>query len=440
MTLAWFHCFSGIAGDMALGALVDAGADLDEVCAHLERLPVRGWSVEAEPVLRGGIAGTKIHVHVDETPVVRTAAHIQAMVEEARLPERVRDRALATFGALAEVEGRLHRKPPSQVHFHEVGGVDAIVDIVGTCLALETLGVDTVYASTVTTGIGMVRAAHGIIPNPAPAVVALLAGAPVRGIDVNVELTTPTGAALLAAMVEGWGPMPSMRIEASGFGAGSRELDDRPNLTQVVLGVAEKERADGHPVMLFEVNVDDATGETLAHAVTQLLAAGANDAWITPIVMKKGRPAHTVSALADLAVSEQVAGVLTAETGSFGVRGQRLDRWPEARTMATVHVEGMPLRVKVSPGRAKVEHDDAVRAARRLGRPLREVVSEAEARWRNRPGATLVAAEDVESNGREAAPVQQDGQLFDPGDRWLTHTIDADSPHEADTGPDDDAS
>ena len=199
-TIAWFHCFSGIAGDMALGSLVDAGADLDEVRTQLERLPVGGWSVEAEPVLRGGIAGTKVHVHVDETPVVRTAAHIQAMVEEARLPERVRDRALATFGALAEVEGRLHRKPPSQVHFHEVGGVDAIVDIVGTCVALETLGVDTVYSSTVTTGIGMVRAAHGIIPNPAPAVVALLAGAPVRGIDVNVELTTPTGAALLAAM------------------------------------------------------------------------------------------------------------------------------------------------------------------------------------------------------------------------------------------------
>jgi hypothetical protein len=297
-------------------------------------------------------------------------------------------------------------------------------------VALETLGVDTVYASTVTTGIGMVRAAHGIIPNPAPAVVALLAGAPVRGIDVNVELTTPTGAALLAAMVEGWGPMPSMRIEASGFGAGSRELDDRPNLTQVVLGVADRERTDGHPVMLFEVNVDDATGETLAHAVAQLLAAGANDAWITPIVMKKGRPAHTVSALADLAVSEQVAGVLTAETGSFGVRGQRLERWPEARTMETVHVEGMPLRVKVSPGRAKVEHDDAVRAARRLGRPLREVVSEAEARWRNGPAA-LVPAD---------APVRRDGQIVDPGDRWLTHATDGDSPQAADTGPDDDAS
>jgi uncharacterized protein (DUF111 family) len=199
----------------------------------------------------------------------------------------------------------------------------------------------------------------------------------------------------------------------------------------VVLGVPARERTDGHPVMLFEVNVDDATGETLAHAVNQLLAAGANDAWITPIVMKKGRPAHTVSVLADLAVSEQVAGVLTAETGSFGVRGQRLERWPEARTMATVHVGGMPLRVKVSPGRAKVEHDDAVRAARRLGRPLREVVSEAESRWRNRPGATLATTGD--------APVRQDGQLFDPGDRWLTHTTDGDSPHAADTGPDDDA-
>ncbi len=315
--IAWFHCFSGIAGDMALGALVDAGADLDEVRGLVGRLPVGGWTLEAEPVTRCGVAATKVHVRVEETSVVRTAAHISALVEEARLPERVRQRALAVFGALADAEGRLHRRPPEQVHFHEVGGLDAIVDVLGTCAALEALGIDAVSASAVATGTGMVRSAHGLLPNPAPAVVELLASvrAPTTGLDVGVELTTPTGAAILAGLASGFGPLPSMVVEASGFGAGEREIDGRPNATQVVLGTQVEELAQGQPVLLLEANVDDATGETLAHTIAALLAAGAHDAWITPIVMKKGRPAHTVSALADPALAVQVANALMAESG-----------------------------------------------------------------------------------------------------------------------------
>jgi hypothetical protein len=382
--LAWFHCFSGIAGDMALGSLVDAGADLDEVRGLLERLPVRGWAVEAEPVLRCGIAATKLHVHADDTTVVRTASHISALVEEARLPDRVSARALATFAALADAEGRLHRRPAEQVHFHEVGGLDAIVDVVGTCAALEVLDVDEVRASTVVTGTGMIRAAHGLLPNPAPAVVALLAGvgAPTTGLDVGVELTTPTGAALLAALASGFGPLPPMHIESTGFGAGSRELDGRPNATQVVLGSQVEALGAGQPVVLLEANVDDATGELLAHTIAALLAAGAHDAWVTPIVMKKGRPAHTVAALADVALAAQVAATLTAETGSLGVRGVTMERWPSERRVDTVEVEGYPVRIKVSPGRIKVEHDDAVRVAQRAGLPLREVLARAEAAGR----------------------------------------------------------
>src|SRR3954467_7249079 len=164
---AWFHCFSGIAGDMALGALVDAGADLDEVRSICERIPVSGWTLDAEPVTRAGMASTHVVVGCEETSVVRTYGHITAMVEEARLPDRVRRRALATFDALATAEGRIHRRPPEQVHFHEVGGIDAISDVVGTCAALEVLGIDEIYASPVANGIGMVRSAHGLIPNPA---------------------------------------------------------------------------------------------------------------------------------------------------------------------------------------------------------------------------------------------------------------------------------
>ncbi|PZS16501.1 MAG: nickel pincer cofactor biosynthesis protein LarC, partial [Acidimicrobiales bacterium] len=388
---AWFHCFAGIAGDMALGSLLDAGADLGEVRALLDRLPMTGWGLDAEPVLRAGIAATRAVVSAPDDGVVRTYAHISGLVDEARLPDRVRDRAQAAFAALAQVEGRLHRRPPEQVHFHEVGGIDAVIDVVGTCAALEVLGVASVWASPVATGMGMVRSAHGMLPNPAPAVMDLLRGAPTYGRDVQLELTTPTGAALLAATVVGWGPLPPVEVEVTGYGAGTRDLDGLPNVTQVVLGrplpemeTGEPGRTGGQPAVLLEVNVDDATGETLAHAVSALLQAGAHDAWITPVIMKKGRPAHTVSALADSPLAQAVAKVLVAETGSLGVRGQTLERWPAARELHEVEVDGVPVRVKVSPGRSKVEYDDAARAARRSGLPLREVVSRAEAAWRQR--------------------------------------------------------
>ena len=392
--VAWWHCFAGIAGDMALASLVDAGADLGLIVEVLRGLPVEGWHIRAEPVLRCGVAATHVQVDAAETAVVRTHAHIAGLVTEARLPERVRQRALAVFAALAEVEGRLHRRPPAQVHFHELGGIDAIVDIVGTCTALEVLDIDEVYASPVATGTGMTRSSHGALPNPAPAVVELLHGAPTYGRDLQVELTTPTGAALLAALAVGWGPMPPMRIEVSGFGAGSRDIDGLPNATQVIIGratLAEGAAGDslvtsGHPAVLLEANLDDATGEVLAHTVTELLAAGAHDAWITPMIMKKGRPAHTVSALCDPALADQVAQVLMAETGTLGVRGQNLTRWVARRQMEEVEVEGFPVRVKVSPGRVKAEYDDVARVARRVGRPIRDITWRAETEARRRGG------------------------------------------------------
>ena len=386
-TVAWFHCFAGIAGDMALGSLLDAGADVEQVVGLLRRLPLAGWTLETHPVQRGGIAATRVEVVARETGVVRTHAHIVGLVEEARLPDRVRDRVLATFGVLAEVEGRLHRRHPSQVHFHEVGGMDAIVDVVGACAALEVLDVDRVEASPVATGTGMVRSAHGVLPNPAPAVVELLQGAPTYGREVTAELTTPTGAALLAALASGFGPLPPMTIMSTGFGAGTRDLEGLPNMTQVVVGTLAEDpdsaatRA-GQPVVELSANVDDATGETLAHALAALLDAGAHDAWVVPVLMKKGRPGHVVNALCDVALVEQVAGVLTRETGSLGVRGHVLERWPSSRQTGEVEVDGLPVRVKVSPGRVKAEHDDVARVARRTGLPVREVAFRAESAYR----------------------------------------------------------
>ncbi|MGD0219316.1 MAG: nickel pincer cofactor biosynthesis protein LarC [Acidimicrobiales bacterium] len=384
--IAWFHCFAGIAGDMALGSLIDAGADLDEVRSLLARLAIDGWSLETVPVLRGGIAATQVVVTVNETSVVRTFPHILGILDEAKLPPRVRDRAVATFSALAAVESRLHRRPTSQVHFHEVGGHDTIVDVVGTAAALEVLGVDEVLSSPVAMGNGMVRTSHGLLPNPSPAVLGLLEEAPVWGRDLNIELTTPTGAAILAAMSTGFGPMPDMVVGSTGYGAGSREIDGLPNCTQVIVGWrATTETPEGtpygQPLVLLEANLDDATGEQLADALGALLEAGANDAWVTPVVMKKGRPGHVLSVLADRALVDQLSTVLTGETGTLGVRASEVGRMAAARRLDHVEVDGSPIRVKVSAGRVKVEHDDAVELAHRSGRPVREVIERAERAW-----------------------------------------------------------
>lgn len=389
-TTAWFHCFSGISGDMALGSLLDAGADLDEVRALVGRLGVQGWSVEPEPVLQAGLAATQAGVRVHDDQVHRTFSAIEAMLGDAGLPPRVHERSLATFLGLAEVEGALHRRPVAQVHFHEVGSLDAIVDIVGTCAALEVLGVDDVRASAVATGTGMVRAAHGLLPNPAPATVALLAraGAPTFGRPDTVELTTPTGAALLAALVpsDGFGPLPCLVPTSVGYGAGTRHLDGTPNVTQVVVGTVgpADDVVRGQPLAVVEANLDDATGEVLGHTLGALLAAGAHDGWITPSTMKKGRPGHVMSALCDGALAGQVAAVLAEETGSLGVRVTRVERVAADRRLEKVDVGGVPVRVKVSPGRVKAEFDDAAHAARLLGRSAREVVQLAEETWRRR--------------------------------------------------------
>jgi len=381
-TVAWWHCFAGIAGDMALGSLVDAGADLALIERELAAFPAGGWSIEALPVLRSGVACTHVQVHTRATQVVRTHAHIVGLITEARLPERVRQRALATFARLAEVEGRLHRRPPSQVHFHEVGGLDAIIDIVGTCVALELLGVDEVRASPVAQGAGMVHTSHGMLPIPGPAVVELLHGAPTYGTSIPFELTTPTGAALLATLSSGWGPMPAMQITASGYGAGTRELDGMPNAVQVVIGTASDRTGidpeHGQPVVVLEANVDDVTGEILGSTVAALMQAGALDAWVTPVTAKKGRPAFVVSVLTDPAGVGPLRQVLADETGTLGIRAQSWQRWPSERHFAEVEVLGYPVRVKRGPHRIKAEHDDAARVAALVRLPVREVARRAE--------------------------------------------------------------
>lgn len=379
--IAWFHCFSGIAGDMALGALLDAGADEAVVRDQLDRLQLPGWKLDIQKVQRAGVRATRADVICDETHTHRTVREITKLIRNAGLNETVRERALAVFDRLAVAEGRIHDMDPDDVELHEVGAIDAIIDVVGTCAALHALNVDRVYGSPIAQGLGTTDGgSHGELPVPAPATIALLTGVPTYGLDLGMELTTPTGAALISTLAASFGAMPALTPSSIGYGAGGRDLPRRPNVTQVVVGEAgaDDTLGKGLAALLLEVNVDDATGEMLAHTIGQLLDAGAHDAWVTPIVMKKGRPAHTVHVLCDPALAGAIANVLTRETGSLGVRGTRLERWPHARDEAVVDVEGQPIRVKLGAGRVKVEHDDAAAAAWALGLPLREVLSRAE--------------------------------------------------------------
>jgi uncharacterized protein (TIGR00299 family) protein len=400
---AWFHCFAGTAGDMTMGSLVHAGADPVAVMDIVASLGVDGFALTFEPVLRCGIAATHAVVVTDafghETPRDPIegdghghahdhghdpAAHghrpyraIRDLIAASDLPPRVRDRTLRTFRALAEAEARMHRMDPDDVEFHEVGALDAIVDVVGVCAALEVLGIDRIVCSPITVGQGQVRALHGTLPNPAPAATELLAmfGAPSRGIDDRRELATPTGVALMVALADEFGPLPAMRVQSVGYGAGTRDIEGRPNVVQVVIGdLRDESTGPGQPVQLLECNVDDVTGEVLAHTIGRLLDAGAHDAWATPIVMKKGRPAHTVHALCDPARADAIRTVMVAETGTLGVRGTVMQRWPQQRTEGVVDVGGQPIRVKRSAQRLKVEHDDAAAAAAVLGLPLRTVL------------------------------------------------------------------
>ena len=384
-TVAWWNCSAGIAGDMALASLIDAGADIDEVVAGLEGLPVTGWHIEVAKTTRAGVAASQLRVDIDpESDLTeRTWGTIRAIIEQAPgMPERARTRAQAVFGRLAAAEGRLHGLPPEEVHFHEVGGLDAIVDVVGTCLALESLGVGSVRSGPVALGTGTVRGSHGLLPNPAPAVVELLVGAPVRGAAREEELTTPTGAALLAALAESFGPLPSMKIRSSGYGAGSRDLDGRANVLQVVIGDLETEAPAEIPLhqdlVVLEANVDDVTGEVLAHTVGALMSAGALDAWLVPVVAKKGRPAHVISVLAEPGTVSRLATVLMQETGTLGFREHFVSRSALIRQSLEVEVSGERVRVKAGPYQLKAEHDDCARAAAHLGLPLSEVARQAE--------------------------------------------------------------
>jgi pyridinium-3,5-bisthiocarboxylic acid mononucleotide nickel chelatase len=381
--LAWFHCFSGVSADMVLASLIDAGADVEAIEDLVDQLPVQGWDVSLEPVQRAGLGSTNAIVFTgDDTAVVRTYSHIVGLIEQAKFPDRMRDRAMQVFAAFAEAQNQISRN--SQPTFQEVCDLRSIVTIVAAIAGLEVLGIDEIESSPVAVGTGIVTTDDGSEPTPSPLVMALLAArkVPTSGRDLAQHLTTPTGAALLGALSVRFGPMPSMTTESIGYGAGLQSFDGMPNVIQVSIGDRAPVDRRGRRLIVIETNVEDATGEVLAHTIEQLMSAGAIDAWITAGTGKRGRPMHVVSALCDWAMAENLGGVLMAETGSLGVRSSAVDRWQADRTFAEVDIEGHPVRIKVGPGRAKAEFDDAAEVAAKTGVPVREVIAKAETAFR----------------------------------------------------------
>ena len=414
MRIAYFDCISGISGNMTLGALLACGLPVETLQHELEKLHLPGWELHAERVLRKSIAATYVtvdeeahehehekeqehrhghaHGHADKpahTPhreqhhhhAHNSLSEILALIDRSELSARVKERASAIFSRLGTAEAAVHGSTLEQVHFHEVGAVDAIIDIVGSVIALEALGIERVIASPLPLGHGWATCAHGTFPVPAPATAELVRGVPLAETEIEAELVTPTGAAIITTLAERFGPLPSMTVSAIGYGAGSHDIP-RPNVLRVFLGDIAIESAPAEIVSL-ETNIDDLSGETLGYLMERLFAAGALDVFYTPIQMKKNRPAILVRVLCALPDEQICTGILFAETTTLGVRRARCTRTTLPRSFRTVETPYGPVRVKLSRWgeieRAEPEYEDCRALAEQHQVPLRLVTEAAKA-------------------------------------------------------------
>ncbi|MDO8617001.1 MAG: nickel pincer cofactor biosynthesis protein LarC [Dehalococcoidia bacterium] len=382
---AYLDCFSGISGDMLLGALLDAGLPLETLREELSKLPLEGYAISARRVQRAGIAAMQATVQVEGEPAPRTLADVLKIVHGSRLPAGDREQGARVFQRLAEAEAAVHGETAETVHLHDVGAVDAIVDVMGAIAGLRLLGVTALFSSPLALGEGEIAGPHpsaalrsGVrLPVPAPATLALLAqaGAPVRGADGAAgELVTPTGAAIVTTLAKF--ERPEMTLERVGYGAGSRDPAERPNVLRLWLGTAAPPEVGRMVVM--ETNIDDMTGEMLAYAQEKLLAAGAADAWLTPIQMKKGRPAVILSLICSEADEERLARMLLRETSTLGVRVRPVRRWEADRQTLEFQSSLGPAAVKVKrlaaePPSVAPEYEACRRLAETTGLPLAEV-------------------------------------------------------------------
>ncbi len=379
MNVCYFDCFSGVSGNMVLGALVDAGVELEQLREELAQLPVRGYILTSERVLRGRLSGIHVEIDVEEEQPERHLHEIEAIIANSGLAEEIKEQGLSIFRNLAEAEARVHGVCVDDIHFHEVGAVDAIVDVMGSLIGLSLLGVEQVYASPVRVGTGTVVCAHGTLPVPAPATLELLRGVPIYGRDVEAELVTPTGAAILTGVARGFGSAPPMTIDRIGYGAGSRELP-HPNLLRISIGTMD-EGSKGYEeddVAVIETNIDDMAPQWYERVTERLFQTGALDVFLTPIQMKKGRPATQISVLAREEHVPDVVAVLFTETTTIGVRLRREHRYKLSREIVRVDTAYGPIAVKVARHGGRVlniapEYRDCQQAAERGGTSVKAV-------------------------------------------------------------------
>ena len=376
MKLCYIDAFSGISGDMTVGALLDAGADFGALNAALTSLGT-GATFRFEHTKRRGIAAGKFHVDGTDAKAHRHLHHIEAMIGESSLADIVKTNATAVFRRLALSESKMHATTIEKVHFHEVGAVDSICDIVGACFCLDNLGVEAIHCSAINVGSGTVRTEHGILPVPAPATADLLIGKPVYSRGPEVELTTPTGAALVSTLAGGFGPMPAMSIVSAGYGAGDKDFPEHANVVRVLIGNTTG-AAESTTVVVMETNIDDSTPELLGYAMEKLLEAGALDVSFTPIQMKKNRPGSKLTVVAEPEKREALSEIVLRETSSLGVRMYNAERRVQSRRIVHVTTPYGPVRVKIAQsGAAAPEYEDCRQLAASNNVPLKQVMTEA---------------------------------------------------------------
>jgi uncharacterized protein (TIGR00299 family) protein len=381
--IAYFDCFSGVSGDMCLGALVDLGLPLADLSKGLRGLGCSGFTLRPRRVVRSGVSATKVDVIIDKGKDRPLAyAQIRRLLTSARLPRKVRERSLAVFQRLAQAEASVHRSSVKTVHFHELGILDSLVDIVGTVLGCHLLGLEHLYCSSINVGSGMVKTDHGLLPVPPPATAKLLEGWPIHAAGPARELTTPTGAALMATLGCATGSLPAMTLTQVGHGAGSFNPPDWPNALRVLVGESIS-GSEADRIMVLETNLDDMNPQAYELLMERLMGQGALDVTLTPVIMKRGRPGIVLTVLVDPAKVESVMRVVFAETTTLGVRVQEISRRVLPREMMEVPTKFGPVRVKVAraPGGGAVlktqpEYRDCKRLAEQTGLPLRTIMQE----------------------------------------------------------------
>ena len=382
--IAYFDCFSGISGDMTLGALVDLGVPVEFLKSSISRLPLTGFDIVENTVSRNGIRAKQIEVVVDENQPRRDYHQIKTLIEASPFEDNVKNTGLAIFQKIAEAEARIHNSPVERVHFHEVGGVDAIVDVIGTALGMAWLKIDAVSASRLPLGYGLTRSMHGIIPIPAPATLEILKNIPTYGSDVPFELVTPTGAGIVATLSRSFGTMPEMTVERTGYGSGQRILESRPNLLRIVLGHSPEDSVQAgancleDDVVVIETNIDDMNPEIFGYLMERLLQAGALDVCWFPVYMKKNRPGTMVQILCRKAEKKAIGEILFTETTSIGIRYHDAHRTILKREISQFESSYGMIRVKKvieinGTTRLVPEYDECRKIAVQKNIPMRAV-------------------------------------------------------------------